>query len=126
MVTFNIHNGKMKCRAPSGAGYWNRPGHPGYENVFLPTPPLKSLQLSSAKEVGKIPEIIYYADSLGNIEVSNPKHMASLSGLGFPIYQGGLNPGAVVRPDDLLWPDKLNPEDPYERAILVELRKRIE
>lgn len=125
MVVFNLKFGVMKPYATPGTGFAHL-DMKGYSMVHYPKPPLAWIMLAHPN--GKKQAVKFYADKLGNIDVTAPKNVASLEGLGFPIYDG---PGkGVVTPDQLIWPDKVtncnNPIlNPYERRIMESLKLRV-
>ena len=121
MVTFNIHHGQMRCRAPVGTN--------DYQMVHIPKSPKGRLQMGSVRN-DSVEPVDYVANHLGNVEVTFPKHVNAMWELGYPIYNGnGLMP---VRFEDMLWPvshpTKLAvaslDEDPYQRRIMEALLLR--
>lgn len=123
-ITFNLHYGQMRPRAVPGAGHRDR-NWQGYEMVKINKSPKKGIQCSSIKDLSAEGGVIYYAaDGLGNIEVTNPKHLHTMSGLGYPQYIGdGKWP---VNMEDLLWPDPIGrgSDDPYDTNIFASIRQR--
>ena len=118
MVTFNIHHGQSRCRAPVGTN--------DYRMERIAKRPMSRIQMGSIRNKDVEP-VEYVADKLGNVECSFPKHLAAFQGQGWPIYIGnGVGPVAQA---DLLFPDMVRPEiltqgSPYERLIWEEIAKR--
>lgn len=103
-MKFNIHFGQM--REKDGQMY------------FVPKTPKGKLIMQGMKD-GTSDE--YVADELGNIEVTTPKHINVMVGLGYPIYNGnGIKP---VPRDDLLFPN-LHLDSEYWRQINKGLARR--
>jgi len=107
MVVFNIHFGQMRIRS----------GQP----VFLPKSPRSKLIMQNYDSGIAGDKREYVANQLGNIEVADPRHIETMVGLGYPIYNGdGLS--YPVPPDDLLYPN-VHPESEYWRRINQALNK---
>lgn len=101
MVVFNIHFGQMRLR--------------GGQMVFIPKHPMSMLIMQNWDSGTKGDKIEYKADPMGNIEVAHPRHIETMVGLGYPIYNGDGRTYPVPM-DDLLYPS-IHPDSEYWRLI---------
>lgn len=124
-ITFNLHYGQMRPRAKPGTGHRDN-NWQNYVMEKIETSPKKSIQCSSIRDLTQEGGVVQYtANALGNVEVTNPKHLHALSGLGYPQYTGdGTWP---VNMEDLLWPDPIGKgrDDPYDTNIFASIRQRV-
>lgn len=123
MVAFNLKFGQMRARAQPGTGFKDE-GMKGYKMVHVPKKPMGMLQVKSARDKSSTGP--YFADRLGNIYVTDPNDIATISGIGWPIFDGPPNQTGAVSPDQLVWPNKVEnllsqEKNPYERRIMEAL-----
>lgn len=113
-MLFNIHHGQMRVGAIPGKGR---------AMVFRPKNPQKLLQMQDWDAKGPKARVEYRADALGNIDVLHPKHIETMVGLGYPLYDGD-GKLAPVPMDDLLYPTlELNSE--YWKQINRALKRKM-
>jgi hypothetical protein len=98
-MKFNLHRGQMRLDV-AGKPYYRAKSPKGV------------LMIENLKDGTKG---LFYADSLGNIEVVAPKHIDTMVGLGYPIYDGDGKTYPVPM-DDLLWISS-RPDSPYWQKI---------
>lgn len=101
MVVFNIHFGQMRLR--------------GGNMVHLPKSPRSMLIMQDYDSGVKKAKSEFNADKLGNIEVSQPRQIETMVGLGYPIYAGD-GKMCPVPMDDLLYPS-VHPGSEYWKRI---------
>lgn len=89
MVVFNIHFGQKRLA--------------GGTMVFRPKSPKSILVMQDYDSHVKKAKSEFRADKMGNIEVSQPKQIETMVGLGYPIYNGD-GKMCPVPMDDLLYP----------------------
>lgn len=106
-MLFNIYNGQVRFSSIQT----------GSKPIFRPKRPWGQVSMGAIKGVkGEMDHSGgYKADALGNIDVVIHKHIDTMIGLGFPIYDGNgkLNP---VPKDDLIHPN-MDPNSSYWRRI---------
>ena len=108
-MLFNIHHGQKRLQ--------------GGKMVFRPKSPKSMLIMQDWDAKGPAGKIEYRADALGNIDVLHPKHVETMVGLGYPIYNGD-GKIAPVPMDDLLYPT-LQLDSEYWKRINRALKRRM-
>ena len=100
-MLFNIHRGQKRIR--------------GGVMTYIPKSPRSKLIMQDWD--GGLPrgKKEYIADKLGNIDVTGPRHIETMVGLGYPIYNGD-GKLCPVPLDDLLFPS-INPKSEYWNKI---------
>jgi len=101
-MLFNIYNGQVRFSSIQT----------GSKPIFRPKSPKGRLMMG---RTSRGIEADYRADKLGNIDVKDPKHIDTMVGLGYPIYDGDGKTKPVPK-DDLVYPN-LNLDSTYWRRI---------
>jgi len=101
-MLFNIHNGQMRFSTIQT----------GSKPIFRNKSPKAMLLMSRLDGTGGGK---YRADKLGNIDVVAAKHIETMVGLGYPIYDGDGKTVPVPK-DELIYPN-LNMDSTYYRKI---------
>ena len=106
-MLFNIHNGQVRFSSvQTGSQSLFRPKSPkGHISMIKIISPLGVIDHKGG----------YEADEIGNINVEIPKHIDTMIGLGYPIYDGDHKQYPVPK-DDLIYPN-LNMDSSYWRKI---------
>lgn len=101
-MLFNIHFGQMRLR--------------GGSMVFIDKSPMGKLVMQNFDKSLAGDKREYVADELGNIDVTDPRHIETMVGLGYPLYDGGNRKLCPVPLDDLLYPS-INSKSEYWKRI---------